>query len=348
MAAEEPPTGAAQRSVTLRAVAAHAGVSKSVVSRVLQGSPHVSPERRRAVEDAIRELGYRPNRSARNLTRRSTQAVGVLVADLSQPWFADFLEGLNQALQPRGMHAFVGDARLDSARDEPLLQAFMEMRVDGLVLAGSMPRSPMFGEAASWLPTVVAGSQDFALPRADVVTQDDAIGIRLGLDHLASLGHRRIAHLSGRGGRTFDIRRWAYRAWMDEHGLAEQATIEECEITEDSGYAAARRLFARPGPRPTAVVAVNDPVCAGAASAARDVGLQVPHDISLVGFDNSQVAHMRYLPLTTVDVAATTVGEQAASHLLQRMADPALEARVRLVPPALVVRDSTGPCPGDD
>lgn len=346
MAASDTPGVPAQRAVTLRAVAAHAGVSKSVVSRVLQGSPHVSPERRRAVEDAIRELGYRPNRAARNLTRRSTQAVGVLVADLSQPWFADFLEGLNQALHTHHMHAFVGDARLDSARDEPLLQAFMEMRVDGLVLAGSMPRAAMFDEAVAWLPTVIAGSQDFVLPRADVVTQDDAAGIRLALDHLESLGHRRIAHLAGKGGRTFTIRREAYEAWMREHGLAEHVAVEECDITEDGGYAAARRLLTRRGERPTAIVAVNDPVCAGAASAARELGMEVPADLSLVGFDNSQVARMRYLPLTTVDVAATAVGERTCAELLHRAADPTLDSREVLVQPTLVVRDSTGPCPG--
>jgi DNA-binding LacI/PurR family transcriptional regulator len=346
---QEPTPGdrPVQRSVTLRAVAQHAGVSKSLVSRVLQGSPHVSPERRRAVEDAIRELGYRPHGAARSLTRRRTQAVGVLVTDLAQPWFADFLAGLDRELHRSDLHAFVGDARLDRTRDEPVLRAFLEMRVDGLVLAGSMPISPMIEEAPAWLPTVVAGSRDLDLPRTDVVVQDDVAGVRLALEHLAELGHRRIAHLAGTGGRTFAIRRDAYLSWMAERGWGDDTSVEECAITEDGGYAGTHRLLARPGPRPTAVVAVNDPVCAGAVSAARELGIRTPEELSLVGFDNSQVARMRHLALTSVDVAAPEVGRLAARHLLERMDRPELPARARFVPPSLAVRQSTTAPPPD-
>lgn len=329
-----------QGQVTLRAVAAHAGVSKSLVSRVLQGSPHVSPERREAVEQAIRELGYRPNGAARSLTQRRTMAVGVLMNDLRQPWFVDFLQGLNTRLHRSEMHAFVGDARLDRAGGERVLRAFLEMRVDGLVLAGSMPVSSMIMEAASRLPTVVAGSRDFDLAGVDVIAQDDAGGVADALKHLADLGHERIAHLAGVGGRAFEIRRTAYEDWMREHGRGRHRRVVECDITEEGGYQAGRELFSGPGV-PTAVVAVNDLSCVGALSAAREAALRVPEDVSLVGFDNSGLARMRHLELTSVDVAAPVVGRLAGEYLLDRIAEPERPARTALVPTSLVVRSST-------
>ncbi len=337
--------GAASRPsqpVTLRAVAAHAGVSKSLVSRVLQGSPHVSPERREAVQRAIRDLGYRPNGTARSLTQRRTSAVGVLVNDLRQPWFVDFLEGLNPALHANGRHAFIGDGRLDRSADERLLRAFLEMPVDGLVLAGTMPGSDTIEEAAARVPTVVAGSRDFDLAHTDVIAEDDELGVELALAHLRELGHTRIAHIAGRGARVFDLRQERYRSWMAAHGLRRQIRVASCDTSESGGYEAGRELLdVAEKQRPTAVLAVNDLACVGAMSAATDVGLSIPHDVSFVGFDNSFLARMRHIGLTSVDVAPHEVGTLAAAYLLERMADPGRPARQHFVTPTLDVRRST-------
>ncbi len=330
------------RSVTLRAVAARAGVSKSVASRVLQGSPHVSDQRRLAVEAAIRELGYRPNATARSLTERRTRAVGVLMHDLRQPWFVDLLEGLDRSLGVDGLHPFVGDGQVNRTSDQRLLEAFMEMRVDGLVLAGTVPPSTTIAEAAAWLPTVVAGNRDFELPAVDVVAQDDALGAELALDHLAGLGHQRIAHIAGETGRVFEIRRATYLSWMRRHSLADHVAVAECDTTEEGGYRAGLRLLERDRlERPTAVFVANDLSCVGAMAAARDRGLDVPGDLSIVGFDNSVLARMRYIALTSVDIAPARVGELAGAALLERMAHPDMPARQQLVTPTLEVRCST-------
>ncbi|MFJ8113638.1 LacI family DNA-binding transcriptional regulator [Streptomyces sp. NPDC096132] len=339
------PRNAADGQHTIRSVAEYAGVSKSLVSRVLQGSPHVRPEKRKAVEDAIKELGYRPNGAARSLTERRTRAIGVLVNDLRQPWFVDFLEGVNTALTESDLHMFVGDGRLDRHADERLMRAFMEMRVDGLILAGTMPESTTITEAASRLPTAVAGSRDFKLPNVDVIAEDDGRGVELVMRHLFDLGHRRIAHIAGNHAAVFGIRRRAYETIMREHGYGDHVLVETCDTTEDGGYRAAVRLLGRARPRPTALFVANDPACVGAFSAAVELGLSVPGDLSLASFDNSFLAKIRHLSLTSVDIGAHEVGRRVTRVLLDRIAEPERTAVEYLVTPTLEVRSSTGPVP---
>jgi DNA-binding LacI/PurR family transcriptional regulator len=344
--ARDPESSLPAGPVTLRTVAARAGVSKSVVSRVLQGAPHVSEKRRKQVEEAIQELGYRPNATARSLVQRRTNAIGVLVNDLRQPWFVDFLEGLNTTLHAHGLHAFIGDGRLDRESDERLLQAFMDMRVDGLVLAGTMPLSDTIREAIRRLPAVVAGSRDIQQDRVDVAAEDDWFGVRLALDHLYELGHRRIHHIAGADGKVFELREESYLSWMANHGLAEQARVVTCDTSDEGGYEASLSLLdVLSDQRPTAVLVANDLACVGALGAAADLGLAVPDDLSLISFDNSILARMRHISLTSVDTHAGHVGQRAAEFLAQRIQSPSLPAREHLEVPQLSIRGTTGPAP---
>ena len=333
----EPP---AARPATIRTVAMRAGVSKSLVSLVLRGSPHVSPARRDAVQQAIDELGYRPNAIARQLTAQRTQTVGLLLNDLRNPWFVDCLEGITAVLDEHGYRCLLADARVDRRADEALLRGFLEMRVDGLLLAGSMPSTASITAAAAAVPTVVAAGRDIVLPRVDVIANDDRIGTTLAVEHLIELGHRRIAHLAGGHGAVARFRHDAYVDVMTAHGLADRITIEAGDMTEEGGYRAAVRLLGRPD-RPTAVFAVNDISCIGAMSAAAELGLRVPQDVSMVGYDNTSLAQVRHLWLTSVDNANIEVGRRAARALLRRMADPTRPGDVQLLRPALQVRGST-------
>lgn len=341
------PRAASSGQPTIRSVADHAGVSKSLVSRVLRGSPHVSPDKKRAVEEAIKALGYRPNGAARSLSERRTRAIGVVVNDLSQPWIVDFLEGVNATLSQSDMHMFVGDGRLDRRADERLMRAFMEMRVDGLILAGTMPESTTITEAASSLPTAVGGSRDFTLPNVDVIAEDDYRGAELALQHLIDLGHQRIAHIAGNHAAVFQLRRQAYEDIMRDHGYEQHILVEGCDTTEDGGYRAAVRLLSRTQPRPTAIFVANDPACVGTLSAATELGLSVPRDLSLVSFDNSHLAKIRHVSLTSVDIGASEVGQRTTRALLDRIADPNRPAIEYLVTPTLEVRGSSGPPSGD-
>jgi DNA-binding LacI/PurR family transcriptional regulator len=313
-----------------------------LVSLVLRGSPNVSDAKRLAVQRAIDELGYRPNAIARQLTERRTNMVGVLLNDLRNPWFIDCLDGLTSVLHEQGLRTLLADGRSDRRTDDALLQGFLELRVDGLVLVGAMASSPTIEEAAATVPTVVAASRDITLPAVDVVANDDWIGTELAVNHLIGLGHRRIAHLAGSFGAVADLRRRSYLTTMLANGLADSALLEPCDMTEEGGYRGAVALLGRLDP-PTAIFAVNDITCVGAMSAAQQLGLRIPHDVSLVGYDNTWLAQIRHLWLTSVDNASAEVGQLAARALLRRITDPAAKATEQLIRPRLQVRGSTGP-----
>ncbi|MFF8785497.1 substrate-binding domain-containing protein [Streptomyces sp. NPDC015125] len=379
----------ADRHPTIRGVAERAGVSKSLVSLVLQGSPRVSEVRRQAVLAAIEELGYRPNAAARSLAARRTHTVGVLLHDMRNPWFVEVLDGLNSLLQAHGLRMLMIDARLDRRAGQDFARTFQELRVDGIVIVGTLPDTDGLAEVAERLPTVIAGNHEPRLARVDLVANDDERGARLATEHLIGLGHRRIAHIAGQG-RVGELRRRGFEAAVRSHGLSASAVVASGDGTEEGGYRAAVRLLhpsrgtgrsaagdptagdpsaVRPttgdptagdptaerpiaerptaerptAERPTAVFAFNDISGVGALSAAQELGLDVPADLSLVGYDNTYLARIRHLWLDSVDNASHEVGRRAARCLLDRMERPDTPAGQQLVAPDLEIRGSTAP-----
>ncbi|WP_432049133.1 LacI family DNA-binding transcriptional regulator, partial [Streptomyces asiaticus] len=179
------------------------------------------------------------------------------------------------------------------------------------------------------------------LPNVDIVAGDDELGARLATEHLIGLGHRHIAHIAGQGV-VGELRRRGFEAVMREHGLSGSATVEQGDLTEEGGYRATVRLLGAPH-RPTAVFAFNDMAGVGVLSAAEELGLRVPGDLSLVGYDNTYLARLRHLWLTTVDNAGHDIGRRAARRLLDRIADPARPGEVALTAPVLEIRGTTAP-----
>ncbi|MDH6212774.1 LacI family DNA-binding transcriptional regulator [Streptomyces pseudovenezuelae] len=331
------------RPPTIRDVAERAGVSKSLVSLVLRGSDQVRPERREAVLRAVRELGYRPNAAARSLSEQRTRTVGVLLNDLRNPWFVDLLDGLNSLLRDNGLHMLLADARLNRRTGDDLAGPFLDLGVDGLVVVGTLPDPAVLGTIAERMPVVVAGAREPVLPGVDVCAGDDERGARLVTEHLIGLGHRRIAHIAGYGA-VGELRRRSFEATMRAHGLADGARVEAGDMTEEGGYRAAVRLLGRQD-RPTALLAVNDIASVGALSAAEELGLRVPRDVSVTGYDNTSIARLRHVWLTTVDTAPHEVGRRAARCLLDRFETPGGAGRVHLAAPTLKIRGTTAAPP---
>lgn len=338
-----PQTGREFRLPTIRDVAERAGVSKSLVSLVLRNAGSVSQAKRQAVLAAAAELGYRVNAAARSLSERRTHIVGVLLDDMRNPWFVDLLDGLNHTLSARGLRMLMADDHLSMRAGQDLVASFMELRVDGVVAVGTLPDPSILTAIAARLPTVVAGARDAETAELDVVANDDALGGRIATEHLIGLGHRAIAHISGRG-KVGELRRGSFEETMSAHGLAESAVVEAGDHTEEGGYRAAVRLLSSPSP-PTAIFGYNDISCVGALTAAEELGLKVPRDLSVVGYDNTYLAQLRHLWLTTVDSAGFEVGRQAATCLLQRIADPGDTGTVILTRPRLEIRSSTSAPP---
>jgi DNA-binding LacI/PurR family transcriptional regulator len=337
--------GRGGRRPTLETVAARAGVSRSLVSLALRDSPRVSPASKEAIRRAVAELGYRPNAAARRLAEQQSRTVGVLLDDVRQPWAADMLDGLTPALHAGGKHILLGDGRLDRLMDETLTWSFLDLGVDGFVVAGSVPLSGAIVEVAGRIPTVAVGGLDIDLPRVDVLANDNHRGATLAVRHLLELGHTRIAHITGGAGGAARLRRRAFEETMRAAGHGADLLVEAGDMSEEGGFRAAVRLLSRPE-RPTAIFAANDLSCVGALSAATELGVRVPEQLSLVGFDNSALARLRALWLTSVDGDAREMGRQAARALLARIEDPEAAEQIRLMPPRLEVRGSSGPVPG--
>jgi DNA-binding LacI/PurR family transcriptional regulator len=331
------------RPPTIRDVAERAGVSKSLVSLVLRGSDQVRPEKRDAVLRAARELGYRPNAAARSLSEQRTRTVGVLLNDLRNPWFVDLLDGLNSLLHANGLQMLLADARLNRRTGQDPADPLLDLRVDGLVVVGTLPDPAALGAVAERIPVVLAGSREPAPPGVDIVAGDDERGARLVAEHLIGLGHRRIAHIAGYGA-VGELRRGSFEATMRRHGLADQVVVEPSDMTEEGGYRTTVRLLGRPE-RPTAVFAVNDIAAIGVLSAAEELGLRVPRDLSVVGYDNTSIARLRHVWLTTVDNTSHEVGRRAARCLLERFEGACGQGRVQLATPTLEIRGSTAPAP---
>lgn len=333
------------RRPTINDVARRAGVSKSLVSLVMRNSPQVRPARREAVLKAARELGYRPNTVARSLVEGRTRTVGVVVSDLRNPWYVDILDGFRRVLRADGFRVLIGGGQIEHRVDPTVAEAFLDLRVEGLCVVGTLPYDEGLAEAMKSVPAVVASSHSYELPYVDSVVNDDEAGSRQATEHLIGLGHRRIAHIGGGSDGVAEARRRGYEQAMREHGLADQVRIEWCDYDEESGNAAARRLLLSDADRPTAIVALNDLACVGALSAADEAGLVVPTDLSLVGYDNTNLAALSHLSLSSVDPHSEGIGQLAARRVLTRIAagaDVAEEPGQRdLIAPNLVVRTST-------
>lgn len=335
------PADRPDRPPTIRDVAALAGVSKSLVSLVLVGDPRVSETRRQAVDAAIKELDYRPNLRARALSRRRTDSVGVLINDLGNPWFIDLLAGLATTLHSSGLSPILADGQTDRRIGVASVDTFLRQDVDGLVVVGTTFEEAAIIAAATDLPVVLAGTREPALPKGDIVVNDDVAGAASAARHLIELGHTRIAHLRGPGeiGR---LRLEGFRATLVAAGLDPERYLESGGLNEDSGGAAARRLLTRRD-RPTAIFAYNDMSAIGCLSAADDLSLSVPGDLSLVGYDNTYLARIRHISLTSVDNGNFPVGAQAGRFMVERIANPDLPGRLHLIPSTLEVRGSTAP-----
>lgn len=326
--------------VTIVDVALLAGVSKSLVSLVLNDSPLVRPDKREAVLTAIDTLDYRPNTAARSLVQVRTRAVGVVLNDLRNPWFLESLRGINDVLAENGLHMLLGEQRLGMAGGQSIVSMFLDRNMDGLILAGTMPQTADLENAAKKSPTVVLSSRNFSLPGVDVVANDDAAGARMAVEHLICLGHRKIAHVAGDSGHVARLRAEGYGATMRANGL--RSVVERSGNTEEQGYASALRLLRR-SDRPTAVFAVNDLSAVGVLDAAFELGISVPKQLSVVGYDNSYLTGIGHISLTSVDAAGYGTGIAAAQALVRRIATPEAPGTETLLAPELVVRRSSGP-----
>jgi DNA-binding LacI/PurR family transcriptional regulator len=326
---------------TLEDVAQIAGVSRALVSLVMRSSPRVSDESRKRVTDAASKLGYRPNLMARNLAARKTMTIGVLLNDLHNPWFAEVTDGIHAAAERHGYQLILASGRRSTRLESRALDTFLASRVDGIIVAGCRLPAARLDAVAAEVALVSVG-RAFSKVGFGSVTTDDAHGARLAVEHLHELGHSRIAHIDGGKGAGAAPRRTGYLRTMRSLGLADHAQVIAGDFTEEAGAHGAEKLLR--GSMPTAIFTANDLSAVGAIDVIERGGLVVPDDVAVVGFDNTSLAALNHIGLTTIDQPRREMGAAAAAMLIDALNERG-ELTDVLMSPSLVVRRTTAPAP---
>jgi DNA-binding LacI/PurR family transcriptional regulator len=337
--------------MTISDVAAEAGVSVATVSRVLndRGYP-IRPETRRRVVEAIEKLDFRPNELARGLLLKRTQTIGLVIPDITNPYYPVISRGVEDVASDRGYAVIFCNTDRDAAKSEYYVNVLLQKQVDGLIIAGGGTDFTRAFErfAEHGTRVVFVGKPSLPWPSVRVPNEDGTVA---AMAHLAELGHQQVGFIGGpQTLSTARDRLAGYRRAVRDHGLVASPSLERPgDFSEQSGYREAERLL-RDTRRPTAILAANDRMAIGALAAAADRGLVVPDDLSVVGFDDIPLVSYVRPALTTVALPAYEMGAAAMRLLLDLLQNkddgPTAAAPTVRLPVTLVVRDSTAPPTG--
>ncbi len=329
-----------------------AGVSRATVSYVINGLADgqipISEETRRAVQAAVKELGYEPDARAQALRSGNTKTIGLIIPDIHNPHYWDFVDGTEQEARASGYHLLLSATTFNSKYAEDIFDGLAHRRIDGLILCGSFNIQSLKAQNAltqilnRQLPLVEM--RDNYNLESDSVVSDYGAPTREVMTYLLSLQHRRIGVIYGVDEPSLaEDRQTAYENSLQRAGLPlDPSLFVQCGSSIEDGYQAALKLLGS-RQRPTAVIAINDLLAMGVLRAAGDLGLKIPEDLSLVGYDNILMSNYLVPRLTTVSKDAVLAGREACKLVLERIQNPALPHRRREIPARLVIRESTGP-----
>jgi DNA-binding LacI/PurR family transcriptional regulator len=322
-------------------VADRAGVSRQLVSLIFRKAPGASAATTKRVLKAADELGYRPDTAARMLRRRTSRVIGVLF-NPRHTAEADVLDGIYPSVAKAGYEVVL--SALTSSRDEETaVEELLGYRCEALILIGSHLRPDAFRDLAAKVPVVsVGGGSSEAGTGCDVVRSAGDLGVEQAVDHLFELGHRDITYVHGEKMPSADVRRQGYLRSMAGHGLPPHVLATSDGYIEESGVEAAKSLL-QGGALPTAVVAGNDHAALGLIHALLQAGVDVPGDVSVTGFDDSRIANLSYVALTTIHQDGEQLGRLAAEAAVERITGARTAPVENVITPTLVIRGSTAP-----
>jgi LacI family repressor for deo operon, udp, cdd, tsx, nupC, and nupG len=330
-------------AVSIKDIARAADVSYSTVSRALNNSPRVRPETRQHIQQIAVEMGYLPSAVARSLVTRRTHTIGVVVSTITDLFFAEVIHAIEETALDYGYGVILANSGGEPQRELKAIRTVRERRVDGIILvSGCSSREDLCAEKGIDIPIVIINNvhQEHIGCSVEV---DNLGGATEATQHLLALGHRRIAHIAGPRREWDSIERQSgYEQALRARGLPLDPTLTvQGDNRPEGGIEAMRRLLALPTP-PTAVFCYNDATALGAMRAARSAGLRIPQDLSIVGFDDIELAPYLEPPLTTIAQPKREMGEKAVQMILDLLAgDQAVQDCV--LPSRLVVRGSTTP-----
>jgi LacI family transcriptional regulator, galactose operon repressor len=333
---------AGRQRPTIYDVARLAGVSTATVSRALNGTGQIAPATRATIEAAVEQLGYRPNTIARSLVTKSTQTIALLLPDITNPFYAALVSGIQQTALAQGWTMLLCTTESDAEREELYLRVLRAKQVDGALVDGLvLPPDRIARFVEDGFP-IVCLDRDIDSRSIPLVQVDNRLGGRIATRHLVDLGHTRIAHVTGAGELGISDERLAgYRDAITEAGLpVDFQLVEEGRFTDDGGHDAARRLLERQ-PDLTAIFAANDLSALGVMNAVAEAGRRVPDDVSVVGFDDLHLSAYTSPPLTTIRQPAVEIATLATEILIGLTRGQQAERMRHLLEPELVVRASS-------
>lgn len=326
---------------TLEDIASIAGVSRATVSLVVRQSPLVAERTRLRVEQVMADLDYVRDIGAARLRNNSSRTVGVIVPNLVNSFFTEFLTGVEQVMRQQDRVVLLANSEDDPQRQDDIVQRFRGHGVDGVILcpaAGTDVALP--GRMQRWGLPVVQALREVGCQETDYAGADYIAGVGLALQHLVGLGHQRIAFLSVRAMTSAK----AERLSGFSHGIAEtgalDAGIVEADLTWEGAAHAAEAILSLPS-RPTAVLCFNDILAAGLMLGLRRANRHPGQDIAVVGLDDLPLAELTYPPMTSVAMCPDRIGTEAARMLTRRLADPGLPIERFIQPPRLIARESS-------
>lgn len=328
-----------EQTVTLQMVADEAGVSASTVSRILNGTAVVSEKRKQAVDQAVRKLDFIPNPMARGLAGGRTLSIGVITQSIDSPFYGVALRGIEEELGKAGYSSLFVSGHWDAAEEGRCIDVLRSRRVDGLIVLTGRLSDATLRNCAKSLPIVVTGRNLKAFNLVSL-NFDNFEGGRMATEYLLSLGHKRIAFITG-DSRHPDAneRMRGYRAALDAAGILFRSSLVVSGLFhEESGLLAAEKLLNQKE-RFTAILAANDQMALGACLGLHRRKLQVPHDVSVVGFDDLLASRYSFPPLTTIHHPAFELGQLSARAMLQLLRGEL--PRLEVPAPRVVIREST-------
>ncbi len=328
---------------TIRDVAAAAGVSKSLVSLVFSSEDGVSPDRRERVLAAAKKLGFTPNPWARSLATGSGDFMAIVVVDLHNPLFTEIADEARKELLERGHQTFMTAASITEVNGKKVLekstvQTLLDLKPRGILVVGDLPDKNTLKSVPDSVPIIFATTIPKGLPRAIVLRIDEDEGMRLIVNHLVSLGHKRICYIGSDDGEVASARISGYRRAMMANNLKPMEQFGD--RTESAGFAAAK-LALQGKSKPTALACFNDIVALGAQEAIEAFEAAGGHKVALTGFDNTYISALNRISITSVEQEKKAIAMKAAEILSDEELWTKSEGKNVLLLPRLEVREST-------
>ncbi|MEA3311895.1 MAG: LacI family DNA-binding transcriptional regulator [candidate division WOR-3 bacterium] len=328
--------------LTIRDVAHAAGVSINTVSRALSGKPDVNEETRKTILSAAEKLGYRPNKLARGLQSNKTQTVGVVITDIANPFFSALVKGVEESAREENYSIVLQDTDENYEKEKEAIQVLLAEQVDGLLITPVQTSKETIEDLKrTGLPFVLLGRHFDGL-ETDYVVTDDVQGGFQTTEHLIELGHKRIAMINGPLHISSAKERFqGYQKALDHYGIElDESILSAGAITTEDGYKVAKSLLGRQ-PQPTAVFAYSDFVAFGVMKAIREVGLEIPEDIAVMGYDDVEFSSCLEVPLTTVRIPKRELGRKAMKLLSKKIEKEKRELQKCTLKARLIPRQST-------